>query len=574
MRDRKVFKTLEDPARAIRNLVTRSRKRILSELMTSKSKVNIEEAVGRLSVENIYSPIDLPYYPRSLVDGCAVISSNTIGAGEDNPVKLVYRGRIHVGDKPLDTVKPGTCIEVDTGAWIPLGADSVVPIEYVELEAGEAVISRSANVGMNIALPSTDIGKGDLVISKGTLITPEIAGSLASVGISEVYATRRIRVSIGSTGDELIEPGAPLVEGKIYNSNRHYLIGRTRSLGFESIDYGIVEDDLEVLIEALEKASRDSDLIIFTGGTSAGPEDVLYKAVGKIGTIMVHGLRIKPGKPTIIGEIHGKPFFGLPGNPRSAVNVFEKVVLPYLGMTGLAQGEPYTRKAYLGTTIYGARGRTTFLPVAAAGDMVWPVARDSYMIASYAWADGYIELPSEAYAPLYEKEPVHVYFKRYPLPTVFSFTDLSRLESISGLIEKLLESDTRYRIIPIPPEQVDGSSLESMDYIIASNIVLEDNDYSGFDTVEIGYRDLARVERKDSSECSYTGIRSGYSSLRKEFPEDTRVLYHPRFQGLKVLLEKGYLDCALLPLDMVVEEKTYRITVIARERLLFLYKRK
>ncbi|MEB3758478.1 MAG: molybdopterin molybdotransferase MoeA, partial [Desulfurococcales archaeon] len=426
MKGRKVFKTLVDPGLAVESLLSITGETLFRRLMEDTAIVRIEDSLGRLLASNVYSPIDLPYYPRSLVDGCAVRSIDTKHADESHPVSLIYSGLIHVGEKPSISVKPGSCVEVDTGAWIPLGADAVVPIEYVEIENSRAILTRSGGVWMNIALPSTDIGKGDLVASKGTLVTPQVASSIASVGIGEVRVTRRIRVSVGSTGDELVEPGSKLEEGKIFNSNRSYLITRLKELGADVLDHGIIRDDLEQITEALSKASDKSDIVVFTGGTSAGPEDVLYKAVEKIGKILFHGLKIKPGKPTIIGVINDKPFFGLPGNPRSAVNVFEKIVEKFLRELGLTL-EPScsSKELTLPVTIYGTRGRTTYIPVAIDGEYAWPVARDSYMIASYAWSDGLIEIPSNAYAPLTKGTKVRVAIKRKPVTTIYALTDVA-----------------------------------------------------------------------------------------------------------------------------------------------------
>ena len=550
MRGRKVFKTLVDPGLAVGSLLNITGETLFRRLMEDTAIVRIEESLGRLLASNVYSPIDLPYYPRSLVDGCAVRSIDTKHADESHPVSLTYSGLVHVGEKPSISVKPGSCVEVDTGAWIPLGADAVVPIEYVEIENDRAILTRSGGVWMNIALPSTDIGKGDLVASKGTLVTPQIASSIASVGIGEVRVTRRIRVSVGSTGDELVEPGSRLEEGKIFNSNRSYLITRLKELGADVLDQGIIRDDLEQITDALSKASEKSDIIVFTGGTSAGPEDVLYKAVEKIGKILFHGLKIKPGKPTIIGVINDKPFFGLPGNPRSAVNVFEKIVEKFLYELGLTL-EPScsSKELTLPVTIYGTRGRTTYIPVAIDGEYAWPVARDSYMIASYAWSDGLIEIPSNAYAPLTKGTKVRVAIKRKPVTTIYALTDIAEWDKYSSLIEDNIGT-FQYRILSLSKDQLDTDLIGHMNYIVAPKDVMQE-EFSSRKIVYLGSRSLVKLEK--TGKCNYSGIRAGYGFLEKYV--DGTLLYHPRFQGLSSLFKKGYLDCTILPSDFIDQDQ-------------------
>jgi len=572
MKGRKVFKKLVEPSEAVNILLMATKGVFLDYMLSYSQEVKIEDAVGRLLAENVYSPIDLPYYPRSLVDGCALKSSDTKRADENNPIELKYKGLVHVGEQPEEEVTEGSCIEVDTGAWIPIGADSVVPIEYVELKGETAVLSRSSGIGMNIALPSTDIGKGDLIASKGTLITPELVSSIASVGLDTVKVSRPLRVSIGSTGDELIEPGKPLVEGKIYNSNRSYLISRARQLGMDVADYGIVPDDLDELEAKLSDAMDRSDIIIFTGGTSAGPEDVLYRAVERIGRILVHGLKIKPGKPTIIGLLGNKPFFGLPGNPRSALNVFEKVVETYFYKMGLMTRKDFNVNPYeLPVNIFGTRGRRTYIPVSVDNIYAWPVARDSYMIASHAWADGYIEISSDAYAPLTKGEKVNVKLFRHPVKTVYSFTDIGNSRRYSKIIEKTIDSRI-YKIIPVPRDQIDDTVIRNMEHFITTDLLME-NKSSGNSILykQICSRELVRLEK--NNKCRYTGIRTGYGFLAKQ--SDGAILYHPRFQGIIILFRKGYIDCAIVPSDLLEENsdlRKYVADTVAKEEVLLVSK--
>ena len=567
-----MFKKLVEPAEAINTLLMETKEVFLKHVLSESLEVKIEEATGRLLVENVYSLIDLPYYPRSLVDGCAVKSSDTKHADEANPVELKYKGLIHVGEKPIDKVSEGSCIEVDTGAWIPIGADSVVPIEYVELKGETAVLSKSSGVGMNVALPSTDIGKGDLIASKGTLITPELISSIASVGLDTVKASRPLRVSIGSTGDELLEPGELMVEGKIYNSNRSYLISRVRQLGMDVIDYRIIPDDLDELEAKLLDAMKNSDIIIFTGGTSAGPEDILYRAAGKIGKILVHGLKIKPGKPTIIGLLGDKPFFGLPGNPRSALNVFEKVVEEYFYKMGLITKKNFTIDLYeLPVNVFGTRGRRTYMPVSVDNIYAWPVARDSYMIASYAWADGYIEIPSDTYSPLTKGEKVSVELFKHPVKTVYSLTDIGNLREYSNIIETAIGYGL-YKIIPVPRDQIDDVVIGNMEHFITTDLLMKGKKRSNdLLYTQMYSRELVRLER--TGKCRYTGIRAGYGFLAKQF--NGAILYHPRFQGITILFRRGYIDCAIVPSDLLEENRDlgkYATDTVANEDVLLISK--
>lgn len=541
---RRVFKRLEEPSKAILLISSRLSEMVRKNLIQEPPEITtIDNAVGRVLLEDVYAPFSLPYYPRSLVDGCAVISEDVATAGEDSPVKLKYGGRVKIGEKPKRSLSKGECIEVDTGAWIPLGADGVVPIEHVDLIDEDVLIYKSVGIGQNFALPATDVAEGDLVLSRYTLLDARMVAAIASLGMKTLHVTRKIRVAVASTGNELIEVSEPLSMGKIYDSNRHYIISRLTQLGSEVIDAGIIPDDREELENFIQKTLPDADIIMLSGGTSAGPDDLVYQVVEDLGVLHIHGIRIKPGKPTVIGEIQGKPFFGLPGNPRSAANVLEKIIIPGFSRGGIILDKPCREtEARLAYTIYGTPGRATFIPVALYNDVAYPLARESYMIVSQANSDATLFISGERHTPLQAGNQVTVSFERQQDRTVvLSFTDIDYRE-----VELPVEKPYRIIYVPYTIDLGETRSADEMTPLVFS----QDQKYvetRAVDLSVIAERKLFLV-RDPSSSCSKMAIREGYmESSRSVVSGETKVLLTPRFKTSQILLEQGYVNCAILP---------------------------
>lgn len=548
MVERSIFKRLVEPSEAIESVVSRLGRRIVERVLAEGSLyVNIADLHGRLVAEAVKAPRPLPWYPRSLVDGCAVRSEDVAGAFEDRPVTLSYAGRVKIGSKPERPLEAGECFEVDTGAWVPVGADAVVPIEYVTRPSRDkARIERGASPGQNIALPGTDVATGDQIAWPGMPGTPETAAALAAIGMKRIKATRRIRVAVFSTGDELIEPGMNPGDASIYDSNRFQIIMTMKSLGYEVIDLGIARDNMDSVDEMIIKAvGEDADIIITSGGTSAGLEDVVYRTLQYRGEVIVHGIRIKPGKPTVLGTIgEDRLFVGLPGNPRSASNVLERVVIPLLSRLGLPVYPPIPRqvKTVLMTPVPSEKGRHTLVPVAVVGgnerSVSLVVAKDSYMIASYPKSDGIITVPAGTHRPPRKGDIVDVVLRREPYASIVALTDSKTLESVA------LEKWPDRRIINHPTLMYD----EIIAMLPKDTIVITPRT-SARDMKEIRKieRDIILLKRGDN--CNKIAVFTLYQQNIPSEYSDSLIVPAPRVDTAIVLLEQGYVDCAIIPGD-------------------------
>ncbi|MEB3861077.1 MAG: molybdopterin molybdotransferase MoeA [Desulfurococcales archaeon] len=561
---RSIFKRLAEPEEAI--LLVKERlglslvERILGQGAIS---VGITDLEGRLLAESITSPRPLPWYPRSLVDGCAVRSVDVAGAFEDRPVTLRYGGRIKIGEKPARPLEPGECMEIDTGAWVPVGADAVVPIEYVTRpREGEARIERGASPGQGIALPATDVATGDQVAWPGAPGTPELVAALAAIGVKRVKATRRVRAAVFSTGDELVEPGSDPGDAGIFDSNRFQLIAWMKRLGYEVLDLGIARDTIEDVEDMIIKAvGEDADVVVTSGGTSAGLEDVVYRALGRRGEVIVHGLRIKPGKPTILGSVgEDRLFIGLPGNPRSAANVFEKVVTRLLSTLGLPSPaySPRVVEATTVTALPAEKGRHTIVPVSLApgsgGFLAFPVAKDSYMIASYPKAEGVTIIPAGAHTPPRPGSKIRVELSREPGDKVIYLTDTRLISPPTrpGVKNLYFPTGTPETVIQLlPPGQVVVTSLTPKVEEVA-------------EATEEARRSIVLATR--SGQCRRAAVFLPYST-RTKLPGDPVRVPAPRAETAMVMLEQGYVDCALVPGDYAEGLDGFNLEEVDTERV-------
>lgn len=372
-------------------------------------EIPLENALNRVLAENVYSPISYPPYPRSTVDGYAVRADDVVGAWEDHPIKLRVIGELRIGLSPKGFyVGEGETIYVDTGSPIPDGADAVVPVEYTHRVNDEVLVFRSVSVGENIAWPGSDVVKGEIIALKGTRLTAYHISVLANVGIRRVKVYVKPRIAIISTGDELVEPGKELPPGKVYDSNSFLLKALIERDGLVAHRLGIVGDNEKELEKLVLKAVEEYDVVLISGGTSAGVGDIVYRVLDKIGEVIVHGLKLKPGKPTVIAIVKDKPVFGLPGNPGSARNVYEVLVKPYLlRLSGEEVKEDLEYiEAELALPVQGARGRRTYIPVILLHNNLkntisaYPYWYESYMIKRIIDADGILIVNEDEYAPL------------------------------------------------------------------------------------------------------------------------------------------------------------------------------
>lgn len=365
-------------------------------------RVGLLEAVGRVLAEDVEARVDSPPFDRSVVDGYAVRAQDVYTASEAEPVKLRVVGEAAVGRLPETPVREGECVEIATGAPLPPGADAVVMVEYTKRVGGEVLVYKAVAPGENVAQTGSDITAGDLVLRKGRRLSPRDVAALAALGHRDVEVYLKPRAAVFSTGDELTPPGAELEPGKVYDVNGYAVTGMLRRLGVEAEFLGILPDRYEEMLKAVRKALENYDMVFTSGSTSAGFGDVIYRVFEEVGGVLIHGLRLKPGKPTVIGlSREGKLLVGLPGFPLSAMMVLMAVVEPILRrILGLRIEEAAgTLRAKVPLRVEGGKGKRRLIPVqlveSGEGLAAYPILLDSGAASALMLADGFLEIPEE-----------------------------------------------------------------------------------------------------------------------------------------------------------------------------------
>ncbi|HET8701669.1 MAG TPA: gephyrin-like molybdotransferase Glp [Nitrococcus sp.] len=309
--------------------VDEARRRVYATLQPLEpvSHVPIRDALNRVLAEDVYAAIDVPGHANSAMDGYALRACDL---GPDGAASLVVIGRALAGH-PFDAeVGPGECVRIMTGGMLPAGADIVVMQEQVRREGDRVWIEGTHRAGENVRPAGEDVAKGTLILHRGRRLRPADLGLLAEIGRAEITVYRRPRAAFFSTGDELRSVGEPLGPGEIYDSNRYTLYGMLARLGVEILDLGVVRDDRAALAQALDTASASADVVITSGGVSVGEADYVTKLLAARGAIEFWTINIKPGRPLAFGRLDNVAFFGLPGNPVSAMVTFYQVVQPAL----------------------------------------------------------------------------------------------------------------------------------------------------------------------------------------------------------------------------------------------------
>lgn len=378
-------------------------------------KVGLLNSLGRVISADVVAPVDIPPFNRSVVDGYAVKSSDTFGASEAMPAILNNLGEIRIGQKPMSEIKEGECMYVPTGGMLPLGSDSVVMIEdSEEFDSDSIAVYRPVSPLENIMKRGEDIKNGQVVIKKNEVMKPRHVGVLSSIGLEEVEVIRKPRVSIISTGDELVEPGKELESGQIWDINTYSLAASVIKDGGHPVLEGIVRDERDLLKKKVGEAVKNSDMILISGGSSAGFRDYTAEIINDLGTpgVMVHGISIKPGKPTIIGKVHNKPVIGMPGQPVSSLVVYKVIVSPLIRkLTGYSLMQKNNVKAFCGENYASAPGREEYFMVELneKEDIIYalPVHGKSGMITTISSAKGMVKIPRNKEG-IYRGEEVEV----------------------------------------------------------------------------------------------------------------------------------------------------------------------
>ncbi len=373
--------------------------------------VALHDALGRVTAEDIVSPVDVPGFDRSNMDGFAVRAADTHGAEELAPVVLAAVGpALAAGDQPPAGLElaAGRAVPIATGAMVPRGADAVVMVEHTHRAGTGVEISRPVSPGDNVTFAGSDIGRGDVVVRRGTRLTSRETGVLAAVGAAGVPVICRPRVAVLSTGDEIIPPGASIAPGEVYDSNQRILLDAVTELGCEPVAGGILPDDesqLETALEALLGSDRPADVVLLSGGTSKGEGDINALVVtllaGKLpdSCVLAHGVALKPGKPILLSILAGRPVIVLPGFPTSAIFTFHEFVAPLLRrLAGFGDGPVETIEAVAPMRINSVAGRTQYVLVdlveGETGIAAYPLGAGSGSVTAFGQADGFVRIPA------------------------------------------------------------------------------------------------------------------------------------------------------------------------------------
>lgn len=359
---RKDFLTLT-PADEFEGLLSRS------AVVTQAETVETVNAVGRAAAQDIRAPEQVPRFFRSTVDGYAVVSGDTHGAGSSIPVYLDLVGDIPVGTPSHISLESGQAVRVVTGGAVPTGADAVVMQEHTDL-IDDTTLEVRKGVGHleNLVVPGEDMQNGDMLIEKGTRLRPHDIGALYAAGVCRLAVHVKPRVAIFSTGDEIVEPNVSPPDGCVRDINTYSLSAAVMQAGGIPIRFENVPDDLDAVKDAVARGVEESDLVILSGGSSVGAKDFTLSAIDALGEpgVLVHGVAVKPGKPTIYGIISDTPVVGLPGHPMGALVVFLAFISPLIRRIGGEKNPtpfPSRVSAVLARSVPGSPGRLTFIPI-------------------------------------------------------------------------------------------------------------------------------------------------------------------------------------------------------------------
>jgi len=371
-----------------------------SEFSTMEAEtIPVEKSPGRILAEDIVSDINLPDFRRTTMDGYAVQADSSFGASEANPAWLTVKGVIRMGETPDFSIRPGEAARISTGGMLPEGADSVIMIEHTaKLDETMIEAYKSVAPGQHVVEAGEDFAKGEKVLAAGRKIRPQEIGLIAAFGREKVRVFRRPVIGIISTGDEVIPIHDTPQPGQIRDINSYTLAGLVQETGGIPVCYGIIKDDFNALKETCARAAIESDMVLISGGSSVGTRDFTIDALQSLpdSKIMVHGISISPGKPTILARTGQKPFWGLPGHVVSAMVVFSVVVRPFITrMSGLENQRTIRIPARLSRSIPSAQGRVDYVRVKlsedADGSMVAePVLGKSGLINTMIHSDGLI----------------------------------------------------------------------------------------------------------------------------------------------------------------------------------------
>ena len=366
-------------------------------------EIFVLDSLGRILAEEIISPVNVPDFSRSTMDGYAVRAKDSFGATESMPAMLEVTGEVMMGESAGIEVKQGQTVKISTGGMLPDGADAVVMVEYTErLDERTILVVKPVAPGENVVLRGEDICAGQSLVKTATAIRPQEMGALAGVGITVCRVAPKPRVGILSTGDEIVEPGQVPGPGKIRDINSYAVAGLVAEAGGQPVQFGIIRDEYPELEKAISQALQETDIVVVSGGSSVGTRDVTSAVLNSLGKpgVLVHGVSVKPGKPTILAVVDNKPVLGLPGHPASAMVLADIFLVPLIrACSGLGFTVPKRRavKALITRSMASASGRVDYIRVAVkqldGRFMAEPVLGKSGLITTMVKADGIVIIP-------------------------------------------------------------------------------------------------------------------------------------------------------------------------------------
>jgi len=428
-----------------------------AHLAPAEEWVPVAESRGRVLAADVVSPVDVPAFDRSNVDGFAVRAADTAGAEELHPVLLhVSPSALSAGREPPPEfrVEPGWAVPIATGSVVPRGADAVLMVEHTRQAGGDICVLRPVAPGNNLTFAGSDIGRGDLVLLRRRMLTSQETGVLAAVGLDRVRVFGRPRVAVLSTGDEIVAPGAPLPMGCVYDSNQRVLLDAVAEAGGDPVPAGIVRDDAELLEAALEPllvGPGSADLVLLSGGTSKGEGDLNAAVVQRLAErwpgspgVVVHGVALKPGKPVLLAVVAGRPVVVLPGFPTSAVFTFHEFVAPLLRrLSGRPEVATEAIEAVAPLRINSEPGRTEYVLVdlveGRAGLAAYPLGAGSGSVTAFGRADGFLRIPARTeYVAEGERVVVRLIHPRaHPADLIAIGSHCVGLDFLLGLLAEL-----------------------------------------------------------------------------------------------------------------------------------------
>jgi molybdopterin molybdotransferase len=400
------------PERALRALLE-----VMPPPGLGEDEVATDEALGRITADDLCAAEDLPSFPRSTMDGYSLRAADTFGASEGLPAYFNLVGEVPMGRPAAVSLSPGDAAGAYTGGMLANYADAVVMVEHTQqVDANTIEVVRPVAPGENVVQPGEDARRDETILPRGHLLRAQDLGGLTAQGITRIKVTRRPRVAILSMGDEVVAPEVTPAPGQVRDINSYTIAAQVSQAGSEPVCLGIVGDNYEDQLAAARKGLESADALVLSAGSSVSSRDLTADIINALGEpgVLVHGLSVRPGKPAILGLVEGMPAFGLPGNPVSAMIVFDLVVRPTLyHLAGCGRPpEPARAWAELTRDIASAPGREDYVPVRVSGNgsgdlKAEPVFGKSNLIFTLIRADGLVQVPLDK-AGLYAGETVSV----------------------------------------------------------------------------------------------------------------------------------------------------------------------